>query len=222
MQQSGIRAAPLHSHVERFQRQVAIVDGAQRPPDDETRIEIKDGGEIELRAAADHKLGGVAEPTRRKEAIDRWVEQSREKIATLSRLITRPEKSTVLSRLASGLTSRGQRKHGLDGATSRTASGVHLLDRVLGRRINIGEHLALYDFVVAGQRDFNAIRPEHPRATSNPTLLPDHSLGHGMDSLTTRGRLRPKTFVKLRNTMPEGAPTQISVTVEIIEAEYWC
>ena len=37
---------------------------------------------------------GPGEPTRRKEAIDRWVEQSREKIATLSRLITRPEKSS--------------------------------------------------------------------------------------------------------------------------------
>ncbi len=36
--------------------------------------------------------GGAGEPTRRKEAIDKWLEDSRTKIATLERLIGATEK----------------------------------------------------------------------------------------------------------------------------------
>jgi hypothetical protein len=38
--------------------------------------------------------------------------------------------------------------------------------------------------------------------------------------LTKRGRLRPKTFLKLHNTMPEGVPAQIFVSAEIVESGF--
>src|SRR5690349_7978794 len=62
MEQAGIRAAPLHGHVERPEGQVPIVDGTKRPADDETRIEIEDGRKVDLGPTADHKLGGVTDP----------------------------------------------------------------------------------------------------------------------------------------------------------------
>jgi hypothetical protein len=42
---------------------VPVIDRADRPADDETRVEIQDVGEIQLTALADHELGGVADPS---------------------------------------------------------------------------------------------------------------------------------------------------------------
>ena len=36
--------------------------GADRPADDEPRVQIEDRGEVQLAALADHELGGVADP----------------------------------------------------------------------------------------------------------------------------------------------------------------
>ena len=62
VQQARLRAAPLQRHVERPQREMPVVDGAQRPADDEARVEIQDGREIELGAAGDDELARVADP----------------------------------------------------------------------------------------------------------------------------------------------------------------
>ena len=39
-----------------------VIDGAERPADDEARVQVEDRREIQLRAAADHQLRGVADP----------------------------------------------------------------------------------------------------------------------------------------------------------------
>jgi hypothetical protein len=61
VQQPRLRTAALHRHLERLQRQPAIVDGTEGPADDEPREQVHDGGQIELAALADHELRGVAE-----------------------------------------------------------------------------------------------------------------------------------------------------------------
>ena len=50
MQQPGLGAAALQRHLERLDRQVPIVDGADGPADDEPREQIEDRREIELAA----------------------------------------------------------------------------------------------------------------------------------------------------------------------------
>ena len=48
--------------LERLQRQVPIVDRADRPADDEPREQIEDRRQIQLAALADDELGRVADP----------------------------------------------------------------------------------------------------------------------------------------------------------------
>ena len=45
-----------------LERQMSVIDGAQRPADDETRIQVEDGRQVQLAALADHELRGVADP----------------------------------------------------------------------------------------------------------------------------------------------------------------
>src|SRR5439155_4094502 len=62
MQQSALRAAPLHRHREGLDREMAIVDGADRPAHDEAGEQIQNRGQIEFPALADDELGGIADP----------------------------------------------------------------------------------------------------------------------------------------------------------------
>jgi hypothetical protein len=48
VQQTDVRAATLERHGERPQREMPVVHGTQRPTHDEARVEIEDGGEIQL------------------------------------------------------------------------------------------------------------------------------------------------------------------------------
>ena len=62
VQQAGVRTAPLHRLVERAQREVAVVDRTERPAHDEPGVEVQDGRQIQLGAAADDELRRVADP----------------------------------------------------------------------------------------------------------------------------------------------------------------
>ena len=62
MQQPGLRAASLDSHLQRLQRQPSIIDGADRPADHEPGIQIENRGQIQLGVVADDELGRVADP----------------------------------------------------------------------------------------------------------------------------------------------------------------
>jgi len=63
VQQATVRAAPLQRRIECTDRQVPIIDRADRPADHEPREQIQNHREIELAAAADHELRRVADPT---------------------------------------------------------------------------------------------------------------------------------------------------------------
>ena len=63
MQQAGIGAPSLQRHVERFDRDVSIIDGADGPTHDEPREQIQDGREVQLAAAADDELRRVTDPS---------------------------------------------------------------------------------------------------------------------------------------------------------------
>src|SRR5712692_9679489 len=63
VQQAGIGATPLQRHLERFDRQVPVVDGADRPAHDEAREQVKNRGQVELAAGPDQQLRRVAYPT---------------------------------------------------------------------------------------------------------------------------------------------------------------
>src|SRR6266849_3522877 len=56
MQQTRIGAPTLQRHLERLDRQVAIIDRADRPPHDEPGEQVEDRREIELAALADDEL----------------------------------------------------------------------------------------------------------------------------------------------------------------------
>lgn len=60
--QPCLGAPTLQRHFECLDCQVPVVHRADRPADDEARVEVKDRGQIELAALADHELGGVAHP----------------------------------------------------------------------------------------------------------------------------------------------------------------
>jgi hypothetical protein len=62
VQQPGGRAAPLECHAECVQREVAIIDAAHRPADDEPREQIENRRQVQFAALADHEFGGVADP----------------------------------------------------------------------------------------------------------------------------------------------------------------
>ncbi len=49
-------------HVEGLAHKMAIVDRTDRPANQEARVEVEDRREIELPTAADHELGGIADP----------------------------------------------------------------------------------------------------------------------------------------------------------------
>ena len=63
MQQTRLGTPPLQRHLERLDRYVSIVDGADRPPDDESREQIQNRSEVKLAAAADYHLRRVADPS---------------------------------------------------------------------------------------------------------------------------------------------------------------
>ena len=60
MEEPRVRAAALERHLERPDRQVSVVDRADRPADDEAQIQIENRRQIEFAALADDELGGVA------------------------------------------------------------------------------------------------------------------------------------------------------------------
>src|SRR2546430_7136573 len=62
MQQAFVRTAALHCHVERLQRKMPVVDGADGPADREPREQIENGCQIELAGPPDHELRRVADP----------------------------------------------------------------------------------------------------------------------------------------------------------------
>ena len=62
VQQTAVGTAPLQRHLERLDRQMPVVHRADRPADDEPREQIEDHRQVELAAAADDELGGVADP----------------------------------------------------------------------------------------------------------------------------------------------------------------
>ena len=62
MEKAGVRTAALHRLIQRTDREMPVVDGTDRPPHDESRMEIQDGRQIQLGAAPDHELGGVTHP----------------------------------------------------------------------------------------------------------------------------------------------------------------
>jgi hypothetical protein len=63
MEQARLRASSFQGHVQRAERQVPIVDRAQRPADHESRVEVEDRREIELAARANDEL--LVPPTHR-------------------------------------------------------------------------------------------------------------------------------------------------------------
>ena len=62
VQKTGVGAPTLQRHVERANRQVTVVDGADGPAHDESREQVEHGGEVELAAATDDELRRVADP----------------------------------------------------------------------------------------------------------------------------------------------------------------
>ena len=62
VQEACLRATPFDGPLQRGEREVPIIHGAKGPTDDEARVQIHNGGQIELRAAADDELRGVADP----------------------------------------------------------------------------------------------------------------------------------------------------------------
>ena len=56
MEQAGRRAASLHGHVEGFDRQMAIVDGADGPPHDEPGEQIEYDREVRFPVVPDAQL----------------------------------------------------------------------------------------------------------------------------------------------------------------------
>ena len=63
MEQPRLRTPAIQRHRQRGERQMPVVDRADRPPDDEPREEIEDGGQVQLAALADLALRRVADPT---------------------------------------------------------------------------------------------------------------------------------------------------------------
>ncbi len=49
-------------HLEGLAYKMAIIDRTDRPANQEARVEVEDRREIELPTAADHELGGIADP----------------------------------------------------------------------------------------------------------------------------------------------------------------
>src|SRR6266571_687643 len=62
VQQAGVWTAPLQRHLERLDRQVPVVDGADRPAHDEPREQVQDRRQVELAAGPDQEFRGVAHP----------------------------------------------------------------------------------------------------------------------------------------------------------------
>ena len=62
VQQPGVRTPTVEDHLERLDREPAIIDRAEGPADDEPRVQIEHRGQIELLAVPDHEFGRVADP----------------------------------------------------------------------------------------------------------------------------------------------------------------
>lgn len=62
MHRAGLRATPPQRHLERPNHELPIVDRGERPPDDETRVQVDDGRQEDAAGLADPQLGGVADP----------------------------------------------------------------------------------------------------------------------------------------------------------------
>jgi hypothetical protein len=71
MQQAGVWASTLQRHIERFDRDVSIIDGAHGPTHDEPRKQIQDRRQIELAAAADDELRRVPRPSADSDRVPR-------------------------------------------------------------------------------------------------------------------------------------------------------
>ena len=62
VQQADRRAPPRQRHLERLDRQGAIIDGAHRPADDNAGEQIEDRREIQFAVGTNDKLGRIAHP----------------------------------------------------------------------------------------------------------------------------------------------------------------
>jgi hypothetical protein len=62
MQQPRLGAPAIERFAERAEREVAVIHGTQRPADDEPGMQIHDGRQIQLGAAADEELRRVSDP----------------------------------------------------------------------------------------------------------------------------------------------------------------
>ena len=60
--QPGIGTPTSQRHLECPNHELPIVDGGERPTDDEARVQVDDGGQEDAAALADSQLGGVADP----------------------------------------------------------------------------------------------------------------------------------------------------------------
>ena len=63
MEQAGCRSPAFDRHVQGFEGQVPIIGRAHRPAHDVSREQIDDRVQVDLAARADHKFGGVADPS---------------------------------------------------------------------------------------------------------------------------------------------------------------
>jgi hypothetical protein len=63
MQEAGVGTPSFQRHVQGSKRQMPIIDGAERPTDDEARVQIQNRCEIDLAATADKEFRGVADPS---------------------------------------------------------------------------------------------------------------------------------------------------------------
>ena len=62
MQETSSGLTAFQRHLEGLDHEVAIIDRTDRPANQEARVEVEDRREIELSTAADHELGGIADP----------------------------------------------------------------------------------------------------------------------------------------------------------------
>ncbi len=71
MQQAGVRTPSLQRHLERFDRHVTVINGAQGPANDKPREKVEDDREVELPAAADQRTPWCRRPTADSDRVPR-------------------------------------------------------------------------------------------------------------------------------------------------------
>lgn len=62
MEEARLRTPAPDRHLERLERQPAIIHGADGPTHDEPGVQVENRRQVQLGPLANHKLGGVAGP----------------------------------------------------------------------------------------------------------------------------------------------------------------